>query len=122
MKKGICSRKRASKIYTAILLVGLAFLFIIQNWWPSILLVIGTALGIKQLLVGKKWDATLTFLIFYGLFSINFINVPWRILVPAVMLIIAFYIVTKEWIDDKRIPTEKETDEEIQKQLEEKDF
>ena len=120
MSKAICSRKRASTIYTATLLVGLALLFIIQNWWPSILIVVGTALGIKQYLVGKKRDSILTFVVFYGFFAISFLDVSWRILVPSIMILTAFYIVAKEWIEDKRIPTEREQDEEIQQQFAEK--
>lgn len=122
MAKSICSRKRAGRIYAAIWLVGLAFLFIMQSWWPYILLVIGTALGVKQWLVGKRRDATLTFVVFYGFFAITYLDVSWQILVPSVMLITAFYIVAKEWLDDRRPPTEKEVEEETQKELEEKDF
>ncbi|PCI78246.1 hypothetical protein COB21_01045 [Candidatus Aerophobetes bacterium] len=119
MSKGICSRKRASKIYIALLLVGIAILLITNSWWPTILLVVGTALGVKQALVGKRKDATLTFIVFYGFFFVQFIHLAWQILVPSIMIITAFYIVAKEWIEDRRLPTEKETDEEIQKQLEE---
>lgn len=119
MGKAIVSRRRASKIYTAILLVGIAVLWITGSWWPGPLLVIGTALGIKQTLVGKKRDAIITFVVFYGFFSLYYLNISWQILVPSIMIITAFYIVAKEWVDDRRIPTEKETDEEIQRQLEE---
>lgn len=98
MTKPLIAKNRAKALSSALLLVGLALVFFFDSWWPAIMLVIGIPLALRQFLMGRFSDATLSLFVFVGFFVIAQFNISWKVLIPILFIMAAIYILCKEWV------------------------
>ena len=64
---------KKSPIFAGIMLIGLGILVFTGWWWPGIMLVIGTALGVDNFLKGRIKEALGLFLLFLAIPTAVFI-------------------------------------------------
>lgn len=64
---------KKSPIFAGIMLIGLGILIFTGWWWPGIMLVIGTALGVDKFLQGQIKEAIGLFLLFLAIPTAVFI-------------------------------------------------
>jgi hypothetical protein len=64
---------KKSPIFAGIMLIGLGILVFTGWWWPGIMLVIGTALGVDNFLKGRIKEALGLFLLFLAIPTVVFI-------------------------------------------------
>lgn len=114
------SKRKAQLLSTAFFLIGLAILTYFKTWWPSIMLVIGLPLALRQYLLGKKYDMTISLIVFLGVFITVQFNITWNILLPVLFTIGGIYIFFREFFA-KPPETEKEKEENINKEIEEEE-
>ncbi len=119
MAKPLVSKKRARALSLALLLLGLAFLILMQGWWPWIMLIIGVPLALKQFLLGRKKDAFLSIAVFVGFFTMAQFALSWKILLPILFITSALYILCREWVEEVRPPSEVERETDLNQELEE---
>lgn len=101
MAKPLIAINRAQALSSALFLIGVALLFFLQNWWPAIMLVIGIPLSLRQLLLGRKADAAISFCVFVGFFIIAQFDISWKILIPILFVMAALYVLCKEWVKEE---------------------
>lgn len=81
---------KKSPIFAGILLIGLGILIFTGWWWPGIMLVIGTALGVDKFLQGHVKEAIGLFLLFLAIPTAVFIFsshiIPWTIFAPILLI------------------------------------
>jgi hypothetical protein len=72
------------------MLIGLGILFYTGWWWPGIMLVIGTALGVDKFLQGQVKEAIGLFLLFLAIPAAVFIFsshiIPWTVFAPILLI------------------------------------
>ena len=73
----------------------------LNYWWPTILLVIGISLLVRQFMRGRLYDMAITTIIFGGLFVFFFFNVGWDVLMPVLFTLGGIYIIFREWFVTK---------------------
>ncbi len=120
MAHSMLSHRRAHVLAVSVFLTGLAVVSFMNAWWPGMLLVVGLPLALHQLLLGKRYDALISLIIFSGGFALWWLNLPTHILLPILFLTSALYLLFREWIDDTTL-SEEEAEEELNHQLEEKE-
>lgn len=98
MAKPLIAKNKANALSTALFLIGLAIIFLIDSWWPGIMLAIGIPLALKQFLQGRFHDAAISLFVFVGFFIIAQFNISWKILIPILFIMAAVYILCKEWV------------------------
>lgn len=99
MTQAIMSKKGAHALTFALFLLGIAFLlFIKAAWWPTIMLAIGLPLALRQYLLGKRYDMTVSLIVFVGIFITVRFNIAWEHILPVLLTIGALYIFLKEFI------------------------
>ncbi len=64
---------KKSPVFVGIMLIGLGILIFTGWWWPGIMLVIGTALGVDKFLQGQIKEAIGLFLLFLAIPTVVFI-------------------------------------------------
>ena len=99
MARPLVHQKKARALSSALFLVCLAITSFMGSWWPEILLTLGLPIALRQLLMGRYYDMFLSLLIFVGAFIIAGYDISWNILLPAVCLMSAIYIVVREFCD-----------------------
>ncbi|MBM3193847.1 MAG: hypothetical protein FJZ59_06430 [Chlamydiae bacterium] len=114
------SIRRAKNLSSALFLIGLAIISLTNSWWPGIMLVIGIPLALRQFLLGRKYDAILSLVIFCGAFIVATFDVSWQILLPVLFIMGAVYILIKEFCDPYPT-TEAEEEESLSYEIEEDD-
>ena len=119
MASPITSKKKAQALSTALFLLGLAVLIFTEVWWPGIMLAFGLPLALRQYLLGKKYDMCITLLVFIGSFVTVQFDISWKVFLPILFSIGAIYILAREFLAPDE-PTEKEKEEDIQHEMEEK--
>lgn len=120
MARALTSQKRAKAISTAIFFIGLAIIAFQFSWWPSIMLVIGISLAVKQFLMGKTHDMIISLVVFIGVFVTAQFDVSWEVLLPVVFILAAIYVLVKEFFQ-KEVESEEEFEEDINHEIEEDD-
>lgn len=60
-------REHSKNIFLGIFLIGLGLLFVLDWWWPGIMLVVGLALAAETASKGRYRDAGRIFLIFLAI-------------------------------------------------------
>ena len=82
------------------------------------MLAIGLPLALKQYLFGRSYDMGVTLLVFVGTYVTIQFEISWKILLPVLFSLGAFYILLREWFeaDDE---TEQEYEEELNHEIEE---
>ena len=93
----LTSKRRAKALSLSLLFLGLAILSFTGEWWPSVVLVAGIPLALRQFLLGRPHDFILTLLVFSGVFVTYQYEVNWQLLLPVLFIIAAIYIVFKEF-------------------------
>lgn len=91
-------KKRAEALTTALFLVALAVLVFTGVWWPGIMLAIGLPLALRQYFLRRTYDMCITLFVFVGTFITIQYNINWKILLPTILCVSAFFVILKEWI------------------------
>ena len=118
--KQITSLKRAKALSLSLFLVGLAICSFTQSWWPTVMLVAGIPLALKQLLLGRPQDALPTLVVFIGVYMTYQYQINWEMLLPILFLIAAIFVLYREFWTTRYPPLDEE-DEDINIELEEDD-
>ncbi len=116
----ILSHRKARAYSTAILLVGLAFLFFFESFWPWIFVVIGSSLTFRSIALGRYYEGALNAFIFSALTLTYQFNISWSLVLPIILVISALYEIYKAYFDEV-YPDEIEKIEDKQHEMEEKD-
>lgn len=95
------SHRKADNLSLGVLFIGFGVLSFLHSWWPGILLVIGSVLGVRQYLRGRYYDIFLTTLVFGGLFLVFFIGNAWDFIVPICFTIAGIYLIFREYLVPK---------------------
>jgi len=114
----IVCHKKAKWLSFLLFLVGIVILSWTGAWWPDIALVIGIPLALKQFLLGKRYDVGVTLFVFLGVFITVQFDIEWKVLLPILFTIGGIYVFFRDLIEES-ILTEKETDEDINEEIEE---
>lgn len=101
MSAPITTHRKADNVSLGLLLVGLGILLFFNNWWPWILLVIGTALVARQYLRGRHYDMAISGIIFGGLFLFFYFGVSWSVLMPVIFTLGGIYLIFREYFVTK---------------------
>lgn len=91
------SKRRASAISSALMLILLAINSFTGYWWPYIYITIGAPLGFRQFLNGRIYDCILSLSIFGGLFLVSSYSIDWSVILPVIFLISAIMILFREF-------------------------
>lgn len=118
MYKQITSKKRAEAISLSVFFIGLGIVSILGNWWPSIMLVIGISLALRQLLLGKFYDMVVSLIVFIGVFLTNQFRLTWKVIWPVVFFTCALFVLIREYVDVKT-EEEDQHEEDVAHELEE---
>lgn len=97
MSHPIVSQRRATATFNGILLIGLGILFWTNWWWPGVMLLLGVALGVRQALRGRIYDAVLSLIIFGGLFVGALVDWKFSFLFPVLFVTAGIYLLVTEW-------------------------
>jgi predicted membrane protein len=114
----ITSRRRASALSTALLLIGLAIIIFLGAWWPGIMLAIGIPLALRQFLLGHYFDMMMSLIIFCGVFITAQFEVGWEVLLPVLFILAAIYILLREFQQSREHPEDVD-DEDLNHEIEE---
>lgn len=122
MSNLIVSKKRAKSfaLALALVLVGL-FLYLQDDWWPGIMLVVGLPLALKQFLLGRRYDAGVTLFVALGVFLTVEFDVSLHILLPVIFTLGGIFIFFKEFLDNQASTVEEE-EEDLNEEIEEEQF
>ncbi len=115
MVKPLIAKNKAKALSTSLLLVGVAIMFFLDNWWPAVMIVIGIPLSLKQFLTGRLNDAAISLFVFVGFFIIAQFNISWKVLVPIFFIMAAVYVLCKEWVNTSTGKDEDEESDDIEK-------
>ena len=114
----LVSKKTAKNLSIAFFLVGLAIVTITGNWWPGLMLAVGIALAIRQYLLRRMFDMTVSLIVFLGVFFTVQFDISWQVVIPVLFTIGAIYLVWREYIENKIAP-EDEQEEDLNEEIEE---
>jgi predicted membrane protein len=114
------SKKKAHALSTALFLIGLVVLVVMEVWWPGIMLVVGLPLALRQYLLGRTYDMCISLLVFLGTFITVQFDITWRIFLPILFTIGAIYVLCREFMSPEEEEEEVEKDEDAQHEIEEK--
>jgi hypothetical protein len=93
---------KKSPIFAGIMLIGLGILVFTGWWWPGIMLVIGTALGVDKFLQGQIKQAIGLFLLFLAIPTAVFIVdngiISPTIFVPVLLIGIGIIVIGRSFL------------------------
>lgn len=95
------SKRKRHALSNGVFLVGLAILYYINWWWPSILLVVWATVALRQWLAGHLFDLAITTFILIGLFLVSFFRIEWNILMPILLVVGGIYIIGREYFSEE---------------------
>ncbi len=96
------TENKANMIGKGVFLIGLGILFLTNNWWPGILLVILFSYGIRHYLLGRYWEMAMLLVIFLLLLAVSYYRIEVIYLVPALLIASGLYFILKEYfVNDK---------------------
>ena len=111
------SRRTAKIISLGCFLLALAIVTYLGTWWPSIMLVVGIPLAIRQYLLGRHYDVGVTLFVFIGVFVTVQFDISWEVLLPVLFTIGGIYIFIREFIEGRSVSEEEdETNQEIEEE------
>ncbi|MBI3220770.1 MAG: hypothetical protein HYZ44_14745 [Bacteroidetes bacterium] len=110
MANALTSKKKAKAISVALFLISLAITSYLGTWWPSIMLVIGIPLALRQYLLGRHYDMGVSLFVFIGVFVTVQFDISWEILLPVLFAIGGIYILFREFLESKEGLAEEEED------------
>jgi len=97
---GEMTEQKADTIGKGVFLIGLGLLFIMNAWWPWLLLVILVALGVRHLLLKKYWELAFTAIVFAFLFIVAIFHFEEMYLLPALLILGGTYFIVREYFFD----------------------
>ena len=112
------SERRAKALSSALFLFGLAIVSFMNSWWPDLMLVIGIPFAMRQALLGRFYDMTISLVLFIGVFLTAQFDVSWEVLLPVVFSVGALYVLAREFFESK-MPEEETIEEDLNHELEE---
>jgi hypothetical protein len=115
------SKKRASAISSALMLILLAINSFTGYWYPYIYITIGAPLAFRQFLSGRIYDMVVSLSIFGGLFLISSYDIDWSIILPVVFLTSALMILFREFLNPYAIKEPEMEENTIIETIEEKE-
>lgn len=118
MRRQLTSMKRAKGFSLAAFLIGLGMMSLMDAWWPWFMLVLGISLALRQLLLRKFYEMTISLVIFSSVFAIEFWQFPWQVFGPVVLFTAALFILTREYVDAK-LANEDQQEEDLNHEIEE---
>ena len=80
------SKEKSDSISGGIFLVGLGALFLLDWFWPGILLLIGVVGLVHESMQGKVWSGLAALLILGGLTVVFTFNWNWSMVFPIVLI------------------------------------
>jgi 4-hydroxybenzoate polyprenyltransferase len=107
MKKHHVSPRKVDTLSIAVFAVALILLYVLNFWWPGILLAIWAILAVRQWLTERRFDLIMTSIILLGLFTIYFFDITWSVLMPVLFILGSFYIIFREFFYPEDIAEEK---------------
>lgn len=115
MTPPLTSKRKGDGYSNGILLIGIAILFVTNAWWPGILLVLLSAMVVRQYLRGRLYDSFLSIVILGGLFVFSFFDFNWNVLVPVLFVVGGLYLIFREYLWNKRrVGEDKMEDEKME--------
>jgi hypothetical protein len=118
MATPLTSHRKAHALSTALFLLGLAIVTFTQVWWPGIMLAVGIPLALRQYLLGRTYDMSISLLVFVGTFITVQFDISWQLLLPILFTLGAIYIFFREFLEESS-ETEAELEEDINHEIEE---
>lgn len=118
MQHPLMSKKKAQAYSLVLFLIGLALLIFLGNWWPSIMLVVGLPIALRQYLLGRLYDMAISLFVFVGVFVTVQFDIAWKVLLPTLLTIGALYIFFREFFGGTST-TEGEEEEDLNHEIEE---
>ncbi len=112
------SRKKAHVISFLFFIVGIGILLLMKSWWPSIALVLGISIAVRQYLLGRMFDMIVSLFIFLGIFITIQFDIHWRALLPILFTLGGIYIFFREFFGGKSV-SESEQEEDLSYEIEE---
>ena len=112
------SQKKIKSLCFILVLVGLASVSFFNIWWPSIMLVVGIPLAIRQYLMGRYYDMVISLIVFVCVFVTVQFHIPWRLLLPILFGIGAIYVFFRDNLESKE-KSEVEIEEDLNEEIEE---
>ena len=118
MTHAFVSERRAKALSSALFLFGLAIVSFMNSWWPDLMLVIGIPFAMRQALLGRFYDMTISLVLFVGVFFTAQFDVSWEVLLPVVFSVGALYVLAREFFESK-MPEGETLEEDLNHELEE---
>jgi hypothetical protein len=116
MAHPLLSKPKADNLAAGIFLISLAAVAYLKIWWPGIFAAMGLALVVRQLFIGRFYDALISLIVFGGVFFTILYDLSWM---PVLFILAGIFLLFRAFINDPPEEVDEE-DEEIQKELEEK--
>lgn len=107
MKKHHLCHTKVDALSIAVFAISLVFLYLLNFWWPGILLAVWAMLAVRQWLTERRFDLIMTSIILLGLFTIYFFDITWSVLMPVLFILGSFYIIFREFFYPEDIVEEK---------------
>ncbi len=81
------------------LILGICILIPLKKLWPEIILVLGTARALRQLVLGRHYDVVVTLAIFSIVFVTWAFNMLWGILIslPTIFVVAAALLLLRDF-------------------------
>lgn len=98
------TENKADIIGKGVFLIGLGILFLTNNWWPGILLVILVAYSIRHYLLKRYWEMAMLMAIFLFIFVISYYHIEVMYIVPALLILSGLYFILKEYFAKDQSP------------------
>lgn len=111
MAKPLMSKKKAHALSNGVFLICLAILFYTNLWWPGILLALWATIGLRQHLLGRRFDFIVTSIIFIGLFLVSVFKLEWNVLMPVLFLVGGLYLIVREYFFESDTNGEEKSEE-----------
>jgi hypothetical protein len=112
------SERRAKALSSALFLFALAIVSFMNSWWPDLMLAIGIPFAMRQALLGRFYDMTISLVLFLGVFFTAQFDVSWEVLLPVVFTVGALYVLAREFFESK-MQEEAEAEENANHEIEE---
>ena len=106
----LASKRKAKVLSIALFLVGLAIVSYLGAWWPGIMVAIGIPLALRQFLLGRHYDMSITLFVFLGVFITVQFDIHWEVLLPVLFALGGIYILFREYLESKEPLAEEEED------------
>lgn len=112
------SRKKAHTIAFFLFLLGVLLLFGLGAWWPGIALVVGIPIAIRQYLLAKFFDMTISLTVFTGIFFTQQLHLSSPYYMPVFLITGGCYLFFREFFGGSCV-TKAESEEDLNEEIKE---